>query len=306
MTLIVSAADARYFGLLQGLVSSCRDTGPGRDVSLGVLDLGMDGGQRAWLESHGVALVRPTWDFDFPERDTTPVSFMAQTARPFLPRYFPGHETYLWMDADTWIQDWGAVETYAAAARGGRIAITPEVDRCYSVTFDTRRALGRHATYASVYGPEAAARCGTNPTLNSGVFALRGDAPHWEVWAGELGKALQETRSFYIEQLALNYCIYVHELPRYFLPARYNWITWYSTPLLRQDTGLFVEPMAPFAPIGIVHLTGDVKATQVRVTQADGGEAWRTLEYVPRREAARLTHEAPAEGAEAERTPGAG
>jgi hypothetical protein len=280
VTLIVSAADARYFHLLQGLVSSCRDKPQGSDVPIGVLDLGMDAEQRTWLEAHRVDLVRPSWDFDFPDREHAPATFMAQTARPFLPRYFPGHETYLWMDADTWIQDWGAVETYTAAARGGRIAITPEVDRCYAVTFDTGRALGNYASYESVYGSEAAKLCGLNPTLNSGVFALRYGAPHWEVWAEELGKALQRTRSFYIEQFALNYSIYVRKLPSYYLPARYNWITWFSTPLLRPATGLFVEPTAPFLPIGIMHLTGSVKATQVRVVQAGGGETWRTLEYL--------------------------
>jgi hypothetical protein len=280
VTLIVSAADTRYFGLLQGLVSSCRDKVQGRDVPIGVLDLGMDGEQCAWLEAHRVALVRPSWDLDFPDRETTSATFMAQTARPFIPRYFPEHETYLWMDADTWIQDWGVVETYVAAARSGRIAITPEVDRCYAVTFDTARALGRYATYESVYGPEAAKLCGVNPTLNSGVFALRHDAPHWEIWAEELAKALQVTRSFYIEQLALNFSIYVRKAPAYFLSARYNWITCYSTPLLRPATGTFVEPSAPFSPIGIMHLTRDVKATPVRVAQADGSETWRTLEYV--------------------------
>jgi len=276
---IVSAADSGYFGLLQGLVLSCRDRPQGRDAHIRVLDLGLDREQLAWLDTLGVEHTRPEWDFDFPGRDAAPRTFQAQTARPFLPRYFPGYDVYLWMDADTWIQDWGAVDTYVAIAGSERMAITPEIDRCYSITFDTRHALERFASYESVYGAETAKQCGLNPTINSGVFALRGDAPHWALWAAELGKALQRTRSFYIEQFTLNYVIYTAGLPTYFLPARYNWITWFSTPVLKRSSGLYVEPSAPFAPIGIMHLTGDVKAGERRVRHSDGSEARQTLEY---------------------------
>jgi hypothetical protein len=55
----------------------------------------------------------------------------AITARPFLPKYFPGHETYLWMDADTWLQEWYPIDWYVAAAADGRLAIAPQVDRAY-------------------------------------------------------------------------------------------------------------------------------------------------------------------------------
>lgn len=279
---LVSAADRNYFGLLQGLVLSCREREEGRGVPISVLDLGMEEAQLAWLARHGVRCVRPGWDFDFPERETTPATFRAQTARPFLPRYFPGYDLLLWMDADTWVQEWSAVEAYLAAAEEGAMAITPEVDRCYNVTFDTPHALGRYASWKSVYGPDAAKRYGVNPTINSGVFALRRDAPHWALWQEELGRALQRTRSFYIEQFTLNYVLYARDVPSYFLPAPFNWITWHATPLLTAPGGVFVEPRAPFSPIGIMHLTGDVKRRQMRVSCLDGSETERTLEY-PRR-----------------------
>jgi hypothetical protein len=286
---IISAADHRYFGLLQGLVLSCRERPQGAHIPICVLDLGMEPEQLAWLKAQGVEHVQPGWDVDFPGRAQTPETFRAQTARPFLPQHFPGYDVYLWMDADTWVQDWGAVETYLAAARGGRMAVTPEVDRCYTVTFNTTHALERYASYESVYGTEIAKQCGLNPTINSGVFALRHDAPHWAMWAEELEEALQRTQSFYIEQFALNFTLYTRKPPTYFLPARYNWISWYSVPLLKQSTGLFVEPSAPFAPIGIMHLTGDVKATRVRVAASDGRQTHRTLEY-PGKPAHDLAH----------------
>jgi hypothetical protein len=276
---IVSAADSGYFALLRGLVLSCRDRPRGAEVPLCVLDLGLEPEQLAWLRARGVTHRRPEWDFDFPGRDETPVTFRAQTARPFLPGYFPGYEVYLWMDADTWVQDWSAVETLASVARTGPLAIVPEVDRCYSVTFSTRHALERYASWESVFGREAAEQAGLNPTVNSGVFALRGDAPHWGMWAAALGQALQRTRSFYIEQFTLNHVIYVQQAPTYFLPARFNWITWFATPVLKRSTGLFVEPRAPFSPLGIVHLTGDVKATRVQMAHSDGSRPWQTLEY---------------------------
>ncbi|MGH6976466.1 MAG: hypothetical protein ACREED_05505 [Stellaceae bacterium] len=33
-----------------------------------------------------------------------------RAAFPFLRRYFPGYDVYLWLDGDTWVQDAEAIE----------------------------------------------------------------------------------------------------------------------------------------------------------------------------------------------------
>jgi hypothetical protein len=96
--IIVSAADSGYFPLLRDAVASVRALDS--QVAIGVLDLGLAPDQLAWLAAQAVQVVKPGWDIDFPGRERMPETFKAQVARPFLPRHFPGHEMYFWLDAD--------------------------------------------------------------------------------------------------------------------------------------------------------------------------------------------------------------
>jgi len=123
---IVSAADTGYFPLLQDAVASVRALN--REVAIGVLDLGLAEGERAWLAEHAAQVVSPSWDVDFPGQDRTPPTLKAQVARPFLPRHFPGYEMYFWLDADAWLQEWRTVELYCAAAGRDNLAIVPEIE----------------------------------------------------------------------------------------------------------------------------------------------------------------------------------
>ena len=77
----------------------------------------------------GRHLVVPQWDFDFPGRDKLKDGYKALTARPFLPRYFPGFELYFWIDADCWVQQGDAIALFLAAARTGALAVAPEIHR---------------------------------------------------------------------------------------------------------------------------------------------------------------------------------
>jgi hypothetical protein len=52
---IVSAADTGYFPLLQDAVASVRALN--REVAIGVLDLGLAEGERAWLAEHAAQVV---------------------------------------------------------------------------------------------------------------------------------------------------------------------------------------------------------------------------------------------------------
>ena len=83
-------------------------------MSLGVLDCGLTEEQRAWCRAQGAILVVPQWDFDFPGRDKLKDGYKALTARPFLPRYFPGFELYFWIDADCWVQQGDAIALFLA------------------------------------------------------------------------------------------------------------------------------------------------------------------------------------------------
>ncbi|MBV9964576.1 MAG: hypothetical protein JO008_02665 [Alphaproteobacteria bacterium] len=140
--IIASAADSGYFPLLQDAVASVRALN--RDVAIGVLDLGLAPAERDWLQERAARVVRPDWDVDFPGRERTPETLKAQVARPFLPRHFPGHEMYFWLDADAWLQEWRIVELYCKAAGRDKLAIVPEIDRAYNaITSGRNCSAGR-------------------------------------------------------------------------------------------------------------------------------------------------------------------
>jgi hypothetical protein len=124
------------------------------------------------------------------------------------------------------------------------------------------------AAFADSFGEEAADRLYRRPHLNTGAFALRADAPHWQAWSDALGRALTgdagsragarkrpPSRERLAEQCAMNVVVYDEGLPAALLEPRCNWICHHAAPQLDPETGLLTEPLAPFAPLGIVHET---------------------------------------------------
>jgi hypothetical protein len=271
--IIVSGADSGYFELLQGCVRSIRDKPEARKIALGILDVGLTGSERQWLAEQGATIAAPGWDLDFPDRDNAPRYRQAQYGRPFLPRHFPGHDLYLWIDADAWVQDWAAVDLLLQAAEEGRLAIVPEMDRSYRNFFhaydEFHGVIGEG--YRAVFDEPTASRLARRPLLNNGVFALAAGAPHWQAWAETLGKSLQRSRNGLIDQTTLNHVVYEQNLPAHFLPAWCNWICHHAAPVRDAGSGFLTEPNLPHQKLGIVHLTMWMK------TRAD-------LHYSPLRE----------------------
>ena len=279
--IIISAGDSGYFPLLTDAVMSVRALDPA--VPIGVLDLGLLPEERDRLRALAAQVVKPGWDVAFPGRDRMPETFKAQVARPFLPRHFPGYETYFWLDADAWLQDWRAVELYRAAAGRDRLAITVEIDRAYKRHYKRPKLFGLTLpwkSYRQAFGWRVADRLGRNPFANVGVFALHREAPHWEAWARIMTRVLQRTQFFFAEQIALNYAIFADGLPANFLPAYCNWAVGDAAPAYDAARGLFVEPHAPHEVIGVVHLAGtDQKNKIFRLDRLDGGTVETSLRY---------------------------
>jgi hypothetical protein len=268
---IVSASDATYFDLMKGLVLSIRDKPQGTDIAISILDVGLKRDQRDWLTGQGAVIAEPGWDFDMPTSLKAPAHFRALLARPFLPKYFPGHDIYLHIDSDAWIQDWSSIEIYLGAAAEGKLAITPQVDRSYNTLYKRPRRYRRTQNYRSFewsYGWKVADRLGRNPILNCGVFALPADAPHWGLWQAAIQRALDRRTlrprkgwpNLYfklIEQTAMNYVVFGDEAPSTFLPAWCNWFCAHAAPKIDRDRNVLVEPHAPYQPIGVIHLAGE-------------------------------------------------
>ena len=274
--ILITAADEKFFALAQGCIQSIRERPEGRQVALAFLDVGCTDEQRDWLRSRVDFLTTPQWEFDFPGREGAPGYLRALLARPFLKRYFPSHDVYVWIDADAWVHDWRAVELLLRGARRRRgLAIVPELDRGYHLLYGHLPQVWENfeRAYAAVYDRELAQQLRSFPMLNAGVFALHEDAPHWPVWELCLSVALRRSCSILTDQLALNLAVYGQGLfPRTeLLPAWVNWTCHAGLPAWDEAVGGLVEPYLPHPPIGILHLTGpkdpaDPRSNQYRLS----------------------------------------
>lgn len=255
-TIAITGGDAAYFDLMRDCISSLRAAPEGRALALGVLDCGLLPEQRDWCRAQGAVLVVPGWDFDFPGRTRLKDGYKALTARPFLPRYFPGFDLYLWIDGDCWVQQGDAIALFQRAARTGALAAAPEIHRSmrhYRHAW-TEFSTINGAAFASCFDRATADRLIRYPLINAGVFALAVDAPHWAGWAKLLGEALQRSTDM-TDQIALNVLVYDEGFPCEPLPSRCNWPIHHATPAWDAERALFVEPAMPYDPLGILHMT---------------------------------------------------
>ena len=282
-SILVSGSDSAYFPLLRELIASVRAQPEGAGSALGVLDCGLASSEVAWCRSQGAVVVEPGWDVTFSAGLTVAPSFRAMTARPFLRRYFPGYETYLWLDSDVWVQRWSAVALFLEAAGLGDIAIVPEVHRSYANFRDGRddfeAANGR--AYSEAYGEARAAWLIRRPLNNAGVFAMRAASPAWDVWAAALADAAQRSTNM-IDQIALNAAMHDGRIREVRLPANCNWIAHLATPAWDDSRQAFVEPDPPFEPIGILHMTLATKwapSVDVAIAGTHGRHIARSLRY---------------------------
>ena len=112
----------------------------------------------------------------------------------------------------------------------------------------------------------------SQPILNAGVFALRGDAPLWDLWQQavlEAVQALPKGRQYAADQIGLGLAVYRNDIPLALLPETCNWMSVWR---FDEAAGLFTETQPPFGAVGIIHLAGVDPAHPFRqVALASGG-----------------------------------
>jgi hypothetical protein len=275
---IVCASDGKVMHLTLGLLMSLRDGLGDRLPPVTVLDVGLEEADRTRLEQLGARVITIGWDLYVRPGVGMGMGdhFKAMTARPFLPRYVPNAEIVVWLDVDTWLQDPAALDRLVAGARSGVLAIAPELDRVELLTAPDGRKMTVATWRAFAYGSaglgyDDAKRLSENPVLNSGVFAMRADAPHWAAWAETLERALTHNVNFFIEQTSLNIILYRDGFGFELLSPLDNWVPTIVKPLWDAERQMLVEPTPPHRPLGIVHLAGRPKYSHARVVLLNGG-----------------------------------
>ncbi len=272
---IVTGSDATYFGLLRGLIRAIRETDETQALPIYVFDAGLNPDQRRWLADRGATIQAPSWPF----ARRVPGYIAMLAARPRIPGLFPGHSVYLWFDADAWPQRFEAVATYHRHAIDKGFAVTPE----NHPTYNAKELTAAHRRIRSWFGPETTAALEGTAPINLGVFAGAAEAPHWSRWSARVDQWLAGSTTkevdFNADQTAFNMVAYADKIPTALLPARFNWICHTSPPKVTPDGRTLLEPVAPFAPLAVVHMTLWTKKGAVELTTPDGRKISRPLTY---------------------------
>ena len=271
---MITGADSGYMHLLRGMIETFVDDPRAAGIAMRCLDLGLNEEDRRWLSDHGVECFLPQWHFGIREGQfpRTQIGFLV---RPYLRDYLPGYDIYLWLDCDLWIQDWDAIQRFLDGARETGLAIARESHPGYRLQIWLYRWMLKHWVlgYGVLDGPWLL----TRTHMNAGLFAMTADAPHWALWE-DLFRRTYERTGLIIphDQFALNRVIQggLFDRPKVattILPATCNWICDRGIPMWSDTAQAFCEPVAPFAPIGVLHLAGPAKRTEYDIRRTAGG-----------------------------------
>ncbi len=266
--IVVTGGDSVYFPLIQELWQSLRAAAPDQPPAFGVIDAGLTPQQAASLRAAGAQVVQVPDDPAFPKGALRKhPALAANFGKLWLDVLFPGFDTLLWLDADTWVQDYRAVELmFGAAQQRGALAIVPGGGRYWERQVDVRFLFGgigglaQLRTFNFKNGRHAGLSLnvlrdlGTRALLNAGVFALRADSPHWPAlrrWQAFIFR--NGGKPFTSDQIAMGLAVYLDGLPVELLPTTCNYIRPWRVDLSRPA---IVEFYYPYATVGIVHLAG--------------------------------------------------
>ena len=282
---LVTAGDEQYFYLIDNLLASLQAAFLPSEYRVCVLDLGFSAAQRANLDSRVDTIVTPGWHIDFPLRSTSPSWFRAMVSRPFLPDIFPDFHTYLWLDADTWVQRGDCLVDMVSQSSDGRIALVFEVfgppltvklqfpnGKIYAGEISEKSVrISLERCYTICFGPDAA-RHAAGPVTNSGVFAIKNNSPVWTVWQDYLTRALRNMKVFekLAEQQSLNLAFIEGAIQVAPMPFRCNWNITTCRPLIDLNRRVLIDPADGNLPLGVVHLN-DLKANRSISLRATSG-----------------------------------
>lgn len=277
--IIISGSDQKYLPLLNELLMSIS----GIDATVGVIDGGLNKESINTLKNRRVDVksFEPEEYYLKKAIDGRP-ALRVNLAKVWLDKIFPNFDLYIFLDADTWVQDRWAMAGLIGAARMGGLAICPTWDRYRDLAHPFRWWFGRIGELRSFNAKSARhARLpkrifrtvAVRPDLNAGVFALAGGQPHWErmrYWQRRIVRA--GGKPFTSDGLSMALACHVDGLKLHQMTAFYNYLgPWLYDPGKRA----LVDAFFPHEPVGIVHLA-DMKEIRssldykIPITGTDG------------------------------------
>jgi hypothetical protein len=276
--IIVTGSDAKFFELAKEAITSIEvRRPPTEETVIGFLDFGVTASQRRWLLEHGVVVKEPETGIVLPPGQNIS-SNLGYLARPFMRENFPGHDIYIWIDADVWLQDWAGVEALRLGAMRSGAALINEGERCYRFW---PWLIGWHVKhFTKGYGLVPGLWLSAHRHINNGVFAMLADAPHWDRWKVRYQRAFDRSGlAAPHDQFSLNAAVYLDRLPKTILSAEHNWICHLAMPMWNSEMDVFCVPRPPFKSIMLIHLAGPVKSGRFSIKSTDGTVQDRSLRY---------------------------
>ena len=296
---IVTLADSNYFELLLELIASIKKHKESENVSICVLDAGLEEKQIEILKTKTNIIKKAKWDIKVPTHKIEGKEWLkSQVSRAFLPDYFPEFEKYLWIDCDAWVNSWDSVELYFKACENGKLGITQTIGAGYRILTRVQWIFGKLAAIKSQnykhakksgFSESTARKIAFAPHLNIGVFSLEKRSKCWKLWQEILEKALSSGGIFGSEGLAINIAVYDKNADVEFLPLSCNWIASNILPKFDEEKKTFVEPYLPHKEIGIMHLAGGIwkddkdmridKNVKISIQTIQGSQLKKSLRY---------------------------
>ncbi|MGE0714332.1 MAG: hypothetical protein AB7P02_02725 [Alphaproteobacteria bacterium] len=281
---VVTAADAAYARFAAGLLRSLRaaETGiGGARFQVHVIDLGLGQAEHTMLAPLG-NIVTPSAPLPIEMPAPMRAFLLARMVKPFLPRLVPGFDTYVWLDADAWVQLPTALPLLVTAARSVGVAAVPEIDAAYTFLFDadSPQRLTVAKRYLENCSRRDARRLFTLPAINSGVVAAQAGSPLWAAWQARIADAFGRVRRAALtsDQAAFNAALYLDRVPFRTMSAVFNWLVSGAPPLIDR-TDLLCTPLQPRQRIQICHLTTPAMDAMLAVSRVDGGREGMALDF---------------------------
>jgi len=296
---IVTLADSNYFDLLEELIESIKSFPESKNVSICVLDAGLQEEQLKIIKKKVDIVKKANWDIEVSSFKVAGKEWLkSQVSRAFLPKYFPEFDKFLWIDCDAWINSWNCIDLYFKACDDGKLGITQTIGPGYRVMSKVKWLFSKYAVINS-QNYKHAKKSGINeensrklafaPHLNIGVFSLEKNSKCWEIWQKNLSKTLSKGKIFGSEGLAINISVYIDGVETEFLPLNCNWIASNLLPKYDSIKQTFVEPNLPNYEIGIMHLAAGIwvdqkdmrinKNLKINISDLQGKILKKTLRY---------------------------
>lgn len=275
--IVISGADAGFYDYLKDTVDSLLRIRPevATAFDIGILDCALQPAQCDELRSLGATVVAPAWP-DFVPAEHRQPAHAPRFVRTRLPELFPGYDIYVWVDADAWVQDARFFDEYVQRAKDGALVIVHEDESAYA--WDWKIFKWNLGNFVLSFGLWRGLYLWSRKRVNNGLFALRGDAPHWQAWEKRYAESVQASKKFY-SQIPMTAAIYLDRLPIEYVSGHFNWITSRAAPHFDAEAGVFCTPYDDHAPLSVIHLAGPDKNVPRAIPTTRGGATDGTFRY---------------------------